>query len=58
MKEIISAVLFVASLYAGTVTLKTIHDSVKKAALGKAVQGLPSLTEMTARLQKPPNKKQ
>lgn len=51
MKEIISAVLFVVSIYAGTATLKTIHDSIRQAALKKAAQGLPSLTEMTKQLQ-------
>lgn len=52
MKEIISAVLLVVSLYAGTQALKEIHDSVRKAALEKAAKGLPSLTEMTRALQK------
>lgn len=57
MKEIISAVLFVVGLYAGTATLKTIHDSIRRAALEKAAQGLPSLTEMTTQLQRPPKHK-
>lgn len=52
MKEIISAVLLVVSLFAGTQALKEIHDSVRKAALEKAAMGLPSLTEMTRTLQK------
>ncbi len=47
MKEIISAVLLIVSLFAGTHYLKEIHDSVRRAALEKAAQGLPSLTEMT-----------
>lgn len=53
MKDIISAVLFIVSLYAGTATLKTIHDSIRKAALQKSAQGLPSLTELTRQLQQP-----
>ena len=46
MKEIISAVLFIVSLYSGTVALKNIHNLIQKAALEKTKQGLPSLTEM------------
>jgi hypothetical protein len=52
MKEIISAVVVVVSLLAGTHFLKEIHDSIRKAALEKAATGLPSLTEMTRALQK------
>lgn len=52
MKEIISAVLFIVSLWGGTVVLKGIHDSIRKAAIEKAAQGLPSLTDMTKSLQK------
>ena len=50
MKEIISAVLLIVSLFAGTHYLKQIHDSVRKAALEKAAQGLPSLVEMNRRI--------
>lgn len=57
MKEIISAVLFIVSLWGGTVVLKGIHDSIRKAALEKAAQGLPSLTEMTRALQQQKNQK-
>lgn len=46
MKELISAVIFVAGIAGGTAALKTIHDSVRKAALEKAAIGLPSLSEM------------
>lgn len=46
MKEIISAVIFIVGIYSGTVALKSIHDTVKKAALEKAAKGLPSLSEM------------
>ena len=52
MKEIISAVLLIVSLFAGTHVLKEIHDSVRKAALEKAAKGLPSLAAMTHTLQK------
>lgn len=59
MKEIISAVLFLVSLWSGTVVLKGIHDSIRKAALEKAAQGLPSLEGMSHALQRPrkPKKK-
>jgi hypothetical protein len=52
MKEIISAVIFIVSLWGGTVMIKGIHDSIRKAAIEKAAQGLPSLTDMTKKLQK------
>lgn len=54
MKEIIGAVLFIVSLWSGTVVLKGIHDSIQKAALEKAAQGLPSLEGMSRALQQPP----
>ena len=50
MKEIISAVLLVVSLFMGTHYLKEIHDHVRRAALEKAAQGLPSLVEMNRRI--------
>jgi hypothetical protein len=43
MKEIIGAVILVVGLYGGTKALKEIHNTVRKAALGKAAQGLPTL---------------
>lgn len=46
MKEIISAVIFVATLFAGTQALQFFHNEVRKAALEKAEKGLPSLTDM------------
>ena len=52
MKEIISAIVVFATLFAGTHFLKEVHDSVRTAALGKAAKGMPSLTEMTHALQK------
>lgn len=56
MKEIISAVLMIVSLWGGTAALKGIHDSIRKAALEKAAQGLPSLEGMSRVLQQPPKK--
>lgn len=53
MKEIISAVLMIVGLYAGTAALKGVHDSVKRAALEKSAQGLPSLNEMSRALRSP-----
>ena len=50
MKELISAVLLVVSLYGGTVALRKFHDTLKKAAIEKAAQGLPSLREMNGSL--------
>ena len=46
MKEIISAVLLVVSIWGGTAAIKTIHDGIRKVALEKAATGLPSLVEM------------
>ncbi len=46
MKEIISAVIFIIGIYAGTVALKEFHDLVKKSALEKASEGMPSLAEI------------
>lgn len=43
MREIISAIMLIASLYAGTATLKSINEVVRKAALEKAAGGLPPL---------------
>lgn len=53
MKEIISAILVIVGLVAGTRYLKDIHDGIRKAALEKAAKGLPSLTEMNRALQNP-----
>lgn len=53
MKELITAVLFVVSLYSGTVALKAIHTAVKQAALEKASNGLPSLVDMNRAIRLP-----
>lgn len=53
MKEIISALLVIVGLFAGTHYLKQIHDGVRKAALEKAAKGLPSLVEMNRQLRTP-----
>lgn len=57
MKEIISAAFLLGTLYGGTVVLKDIHDWVRTAALTKASQGLPSLTQIHKRLQQPAKSK-
>lgn len=53
MKEIISVVALLTTLFGGTVVIKNIHATVRKAALEKAAQGLPSLTELSRALQAP-----
>lgn len=51
MKELIGLAVFLVSLWGvGSYTLRTVHDTVKKAALGKVARGLPSLTKMTKSL--------
>jgi hypothetical protein len=54
MKEIISAVVMTVSLWGGTAVLKGIHVSIRKEALVKAAQGLPSLEGMSSALQNQP----
>lgn len=54
MKEIISAIVVIASILGGTAALKEFHDAVRRAALEKAAQGLPSLEGMSRALQRPP----
>jgi len=46
MKELISAVIFVAGIVGGSAALKTLHDNVRKAALEKAAHGLLALSEI------------
>lgn len=41
MKEIISALVIIASILGGTAALKGFHDTIREAALEKAAQGLP-----------------
>ncbi len=53
MKEVISAVIFIVGIYSGTMALKSFHDLIKKSALEKASQGMPSLVEMQKALQNP-----
>lgn len=52
MKEIISAVVIIASILGSTAALKGFHNVVRKAALEKAAEGLPSLEKMSAALQR------
>lgn len=54
MKEIISVVALLMALFGGTVVIKNIHNTVRKAALEKAAQGLPSLTALSRSLRTPP----
>jgi hypothetical protein len=53
MKEIISAVLVVVGLWGGTRALANYYDTVRKAALEKASEGLPSLVQMNHKLHRP-----
>lgn len=55
MKEIISAVVILATLIGGGAALKSFHDAVRRAALEKAAKGMPSLTDMSKALQRAPN---
>ncbi len=57
MKEIISVVALLATLYGGTVVIKNIHDTVRKAAMEKSAHGLPSLTELNRSLRASPKHK-
>jgi hypothetical protein len=50
VKEIISAVLVIVGIWGGTRVLGEFYDTVRKAALEKASQGLPSLGEMNHQL--------
>jgi hypothetical protein len=50
MKEIISAVIVIVGLWQGTAILKNFYDTVRKAALEKAAQGLPSLSATNRKL--------
>ena len=54
MKEIISAVLLIVTLFGGSVAIKNIHDAIRKAALEKAAKGLPSLEGMSRALRQAP----
>ena len=50
MKEVISAIVIIASILGGAAALKGFHDTVRKAALEKTAQGLPSLQGMSRTL--------
>lgn len=52
MKEIISAIIVLATVIGGGAALKNFHDFVRKAALEKAAKGLPSLVDMNRALQR------
>jgi hypothetical protein len=51
MKDVIGSAMLIVSLLLGTgKALSEVHNMVRKAALQKAAQGLPSLTKMTRAL--------
>lgn len=50
MKGLINIAVLVGVLFGGTMAAREIHDRVRKAALEKAAQGLPSLTGLTSTL--------
>jgi|GEM_PF-1804637 len=51
MKELIESVVFAVSLLgAGTYALREVHDTVRRAAIEKVAQGLPSLTKLNKSL--------
>ncbi len=56
MKEIISVVVLVLTLYGGTKVLRESYQWIRKAALEKAAHGLPSLVEMNRSIQKKKSK--
>lgn len=48
MKDVIGSTMLIVSLLLGTgKALSEVHNVVRKAALQKVAQGLPSLTKMT-----------
>jgi hypothetical protein len=49
MKDLIGAAILIVGLYGGTKAIEVIHDSIKKAALEKAAQGLPPLPRFTGK---------
>jgi hypothetical protein len=53
MKEIISAVVVIVGIWGGTRVLADFYETVRKAALEKASQGLPSLADMNDNLHRP-----
>jgi len=52
MREIIGIVVMIAMALGGNMALKRFHDTIRRAALEKASEGLPSLTQMTRSLQR------
>ncbi len=51
MKEIISTIILLVTVYGGTRVLGVIHQGIRNAALEKASKGLPSLVEMNKAIQ-------
>ncbi len=56
MKEIINIAILLIALLGGAMTLKEIHGMVRKAALEKAAQRLPSLVDLNKSLRMPSKK--
>ena len=52
MQNIISAVILIATLFGGTVVADKIYHFVREAALTKAAEGLPKLSNFAASLTK------
>ncbi len=53
MKELIGSAIFIVSLLGtGSYALKQVHHGIRKAALEKSAQGLPSLTRLTKALRR------
>lgn len=50
MKDILSEVVVIVGIWGGTRALADVYEVVRKAALAKASQGLPSLSEMNHQL--------
>lgn len=50
MKEIFSIAVIVATLFGGTKAAQKIYVEVRQAALTKAAQGLPNLSDFTKKL--------
>jgi hypothetical protein len=52
MKEIVNIVVIIALALGGTAAFKSFHDSIRKSALEKSAQGLPSLAKITNSFQR------
>ncbi len=58
MKDLITSILLIiALLTGGGMALKSLHNTIREAALEKASQGLPSLTELHRSLKAEPKER-